>query len=142
MSDSVFTQIIKGEIPCHKVYEDEKTIAFLTISPVREGHTLVVPKVQVDQYLDLPDEDYEALWQSVKKVATRIREVTGKQRVGVVIKGEEVPHTHVHLIPFDEGEPLKADGPSDSAPDRCAHWPAAARCWLRGFCLRSSAPAR
>lgn len=104
---SIFTKIINGEIPCHKVYEDERTIAFLTIAPVRAGHTLVVPKAQVDQYIDLADEDYDAVWRTVKKVAARIREVTGKERVGVVIKGIEVPHAHVHLIPFDADESLK-----------------------------------
>jgi histidine triad (HIT) family protein len=117
MQDSVFTKIIKGEIPIHKVYEDDKTIAFLTIGPVRDGHTLVVPKVQVDQYIDLPDEDYEALWRTVKKVAKRIRDVMGKERVGVVIKGIDVPHAHVHLVPFDGDEPLKADGPIEENPD-------------------------
>jgi histidine triad (HIT) family protein len=110
MEDSIFTKIIKGEVPAHKVYEDDKTIAFLTIQPVREGHTLVVPKVQVDQYIDLPDEDYDALWRTVKKVAAHIRDITGKERVGVVIKGIDVPHAHVHLIPFNRGESLKADG--------------------------------
>ena len=110
MEDSIFTKIINGEIPAHKIYEDEKTLAFLTIQPVREGHTLVIPKVQVDQYIDLPDDYYDATWRTVKKVAARIREVTGKERVGVVIKGIDVPHTHVHLIPFDKGESLKAEG--------------------------------
>lgn len=110
MKESIFTKVIKGDISAHKVYEDDKTLAFLTIQPVREGHVLVVPKVQVDQYIDLPDEDYEALWRTVKKVATRIRAVTGKERVGVVVKGIDVPHAHVHLIPFDKGENLKADG--------------------------------
>lgn len=110
MEESIFTKIIKGEIPSHKIYEDEKTIAFLTIQPVREGHTLVVPKTQVDQYIDLPDDDYNALWRTVKKVARHLREATGKERIGVVIKGIDVPHAHVHLIPFDRGESLKADG--------------------------------
>jgi histidine triad (HIT) family protein len=110
MEETIFTKIINGEIPAEKVYEDEKTIAFLTIQPVREGHTLVVPKVQVDQYIDLPNEDYDALWRTVKKVAARVRDVTGKERVGVVIKGVDVPHAHVHLIPFNKGESLKADG--------------------------------
>jgi len=110
MEETVFTKIINGEIPAEKVYEDDKTIAFLTIQPVREGHTLVVPKVQVDQYIDLPDDDYDAMWRTVKKVAARIREVTGKERVGIVIKGIDVPHAHVHLIPFNKGEAIKADG--------------------------------
>jgi histidine triad (HIT) family protein len=110
MEESIFTKIIKGDIPAYKIYEDDKTVAFLTIQPVREGHTLVVPKTQVDQYMDLPDDDYDAMWRTVKKVAGRIREVTGKERVGVVIKGIDVPHAHVHLIPFNKGESLKADG--------------------------------
>jgi histidine triad (HIT) family protein len=117
MEDSLFTKIIKGEIPSHKLYEDEKTIAFLTIQPVREGHTLVVPKVQVDQYIDLPDEDYDALWRTVKRVAAHLRTVTSKERIGVVIKGIDVPHAHVHLIPFDKGESLKADGAPEIVPN-------------------------
>lgn len=104
---SVFTKIINGELPCHKVYEDDKTIAFLTIGPVRDGHTLVVPKIQVDQYIDLPDEDYVAMWQTAKKVAAKIRKVMGTERVGVIIKGIDVPHAHVHLIPFNEGQSLR-----------------------------------
>lgn len=120
MQESIFTKIINGEIPCHKVYEDDKTIAFLTIGPVREGHTLVVPKVQIDQYIDLSDEDYDALWKTVKKVAKRIRQITGKERVGVVIKGIDVPHAHVHLIPFDKGEALKADDSIEENPDHKA----------------------
>ena len=115
---SIFTKIISGEIPCQKVYEDDKTMAFMTIQPVREGHTLVIPKLQVNQYMDLPDEDYEALWRTVKKVALRVREVTGKERVGVVVKGLEVPHTHVHLIPFNADEPLKADGAEQRADEK------------------------
>ncbi len=107
MQDSVFTKIIKGEIPCHKVYEDDKTLAFMTIEPARDGHTLVISKRQVDQYIDLPDEDYEAVWRTVKKVAQRIRDVMGKERVGIVVKGIDVPHFHVNLIPFDSGESLR-----------------------------------
>ena len=121
MEDSIFTKIIKGDIPAAKVYEDDTTIAFLTIQPVREGHTLVVPKAQVDQYIDLSDEDYDAMWRTVKKVAARLRDVTGKERVGVVIKGVDVPHAHVHLIPFNKGEPLKADGePETVSPQTLA----------------------
>lgn len=109
MKDCIFCKIIGGEIPAAKVYEDELTIAFLTIEPAQPGHTLVVTKSHVDQFIDLPEKDHRALWDSVKKVAKRLRSVTGKQRVGVVIKGIDVPHAHVHLIPFDAGERLKAD---------------------------------
>lgn len=117
MEDSIFTKIINGEIPCHKVYEDEKTLAFLTIEPVREGHTLVISKAQVDQFIDVPDDDYEAVWRTVKKVASRIRDVTGKERVGLVVKGIDVPHFHVHLIPFSAGESLKEGAGSAMSPE-------------------------
>ncbi len=99
MQDSVFTKIIKGEIPCHKVYEDEKTIAFLTIQPFLEGHTLVVPKAQVDDFEQLPPDDYQALFETVKKVAARIKEVYGVRKAIVSIMGYEVPHAHVHIMP-------------------------------------------
>ena len=117
---SVFMKIINGDLPSHKVYEDDKTIAFLTIGPVRDGHTLVVPKVQVDQYIDLPDDYYDALWRTVKRVASRVRDVTGKERVGIVIKGIDVPPAHVHLIPFDEGESLREGGDGTGAVDHDA----------------------
>lgn len=110
--DSIFTKIIKGEIPAEKVYEDDKTIAFLDIAPTRYGHTLVVSKKQIDQYIDLPDEDYIALWNTVKKVATKLRKVIGTERIGIVIKGVDVPHTHVHLIPFNNGQSLRKDADS------------------------------
>lgn len=117
---SVFMKIINGEISCHRVYEDEKTIAFLTIAPVREGHTLVIPKKQVDQYIDLDDEYYSATWLTVKKVAKRLRDSTGKQRIGIVVKGVDVPHFHVHLIPFDEGESLKGGDGDEADPAQLA----------------------
>ncbi len=106
MQPTIFTKIINGDIPAYKIYEDDKTIAFLDINPVRYGHTLVVPKVQVDQYIDLADDDYQALWQSVKKVAKHLRDVLQTERVGVAIKGTDVPHVHVHLMPFNEGQAL------------------------------------
>ncbi len=101
MEDSIFTKIINGEIPCHKVYEDDKSLAFLTIIPTQPGHTLVVPKKQVDHIEDLSDEDYAAVWATVKKVAKRIDEVFKRTRVGMMVAGLEVPHAHVHVFPFD-----------------------------------------
>ncbi len=106
MEDSVFTRIIKGEIPCHKIYEDERTLAFLDIEPAVIGHTLVVPKVQVDQFNDLPDEYYSALWATVKKVANNHQQKLGTDRIGVVVKGVDVPHAHVHIEPFNVGQHL------------------------------------
>lgn len=111
---SIFTKIINGDLPSHKLYEDDKTLAFLTIAPVREGHALVIPKVQVDQYVDVPDEYYAAVWQTVKKVAAKIKTETGKDRVGILVRGLDVPHFHVHLIPFNPGESLH-DGDGEAA---------------------------
>lgn len=99
MNDSVFTKIIKGEIPCHKLYEDEKTIAFLTIEPFVPGHTLVVPKVQVENFDDLADEDYDAVFRTVKQLTKQLKSAFGVKKVGVLITGFDVPHVHVHLVP-------------------------------------------
>lgn len=98
---SIFSKIIAGEIPSYKIYEDEKTFAFLDINPESKGHTLVVPKVEVDKIYELSDEDYHALWAAVKKVAARIEEVSGRRTLMKVI-GTDVPHAHVHLMPMDE----------------------------------------
>ena len=98
---SIFSKIVAGEIPCYKVYEDEKTLAFLDINPESKGHTLVIPKIEVDKIYELPDEDYQALWASVKKVAARLEEVSGRRTLMKVI-GTDVPHAHVHLMPYDE----------------------------------------
>ncbi len=98
---SIFSKIIAGEIPSYKIYEDEKTFAFLDINPESKGHTLVVPKVEVDKIYELSDEDYYALWAAVKKVAARIEEVSGRRTLMKVI-GTDVPHAHVHLMPMDE----------------------------------------
>ncbi len=98
---SIFSKIIAGDIPSYKIYEDEKTYAFLDINPESKGHTLVVPKVEVDKIYELSDEDYHALWASVKKVAARMEEVSGR-RVIMKVVGTDVPHAHVHLMPMDE----------------------------------------
>lgn len=98
---SVFSKIIAGEIPCYKIYEDDKTLAFLDINPETPGHTLVIPKNEVDKTYDLPEEDYQALWATVKKVAAHMEKVLGARTLMKVI-GTDVPHAHVHLMPFDE----------------------------------------
>ena len=114
---SIFTHIINGEIPCHKIYEDDKVLAFLTINPVADGHTLVVPKVQVDQLWDLEVADYEHLWKTAQKIAVHLRTVMNVDRVGVVVKGFEVPHAHIHLIPvnFHSGLSFDPDPPPPTA---------------------------
>lgn len=102
MTDSIFTKIINGEIPSHKVYEDEHTYAFLDIHPIAKGHTLVVPKKQVEFLWDLDDETYQHVQATAKKVALHLRTVLGVPYVGVQVIGIDVPHAHVHLIPFTQ----------------------------------------
>lgn len=98
---SIFTKIINGEIPCYKIYEDEKTFAFLDINPEVEGHTLLVPKNQVDKIYDLPDDDYAALMRAAKKLSRHLEKQTGRRTLWKVI-GTDVPHAHLHLHPLDE----------------------------------------
>lgn len=101
MTDSIFTKIIKGEIPCHKIYEDDKTFAFLDIHPIQPGHVLVVPKKQVEYVWDLENEDYQALMATAKLVAQRLRQVfSEKSRVALLIEGLDVAHAHLKLFPF------------------------------------------
>ena len=100
MQPSIFTKIINGEIPCHKVYEDEHTFAFLDIHPAQPGHTLVVPKTQIDRLEDLPPAEYGALMNSLKKVMHRVVEVFGPDyRACLKLEGFDVPHAHIHVIP-------------------------------------------
>lgn len=98
---TVFTKIIKGELPSYKIYEDDKTYAFLDIEPETPGHTLVVPKVEVDKIYDLEPEDYDAVMATVKKLAKHFDEVLG-ERTMIKIVGIDVPHAHVHLLPVNE----------------------------------------
>ena len=98
---SIFTKIINGEIPCYKIYEDDKTIAFLDIHPETKGHTLVIPKNEVDKIYDLPDEDYAALMDTAKKLSKNMEKVLGARTLWKVV-GTDVPHAHIHLMPLDE----------------------------------------
>ena len=98
---SIFTQIINGEIPSYKIYEDDKTYAFLDIHPETKGHVLVVPKNEVDKIYELPDEDYDALMKTVKKLSKHMEKVLGTRILWKVV-GTDVPHAHVHLMPLDK----------------------------------------
>ncbi|MDR2938310.1 MAG: HIT family protein [Prevotellaceae bacterium] len=98
---SIFTKIINGEIPCHKVAEDAHYFAFLDINPVAKGHTLVIPKKEVDYIFDLDAETLSGLTLFAQKVAKGIAKVVPCKRVGVTVLGLEVPHAHVHLIPLN-----------------------------------------
>ena len=97
---SIFSKIIAGEIPCYKIYEDEKTLAFLDIHKETPGHTLVVPKVEVDKLYELQMEDYLAVMKTVKILASRMEKVLGRRTLMKVI-GTDVPHAHVHLVSLD-----------------------------------------
>lgn len=102
---SVFSRIVAGEIPSYKVAENENYYAFLDISPLREGHTLVIPKKETDYIFDIPEEEYEGLWAFAAQVAKAVKAVIPCKRVGVAVLGMEVPHAHIHLIPLQsEGD--------------------------------------
>ncbi len=98
---SLFTRIVRGEIPCHRVAEDDRFLAFLDIAPLRMGHTLVIPKLEVDRFFDLPEELLRDIMPFARDVAARIRQVIPCDRVGLSVIGLEVPHAHIHLIPLD-----------------------------------------
>src|SRR5581483_11291939 len=97
---SIFTKIIEREIPAHILREDEEFLAFLDVRPIREGHTLVIPKAEMDGVFDLPYPLLGGLLPFARPVAKAIREVTGATRIGMAVIGLEVPHPHVHLVPI------------------------------------------
>ena len=99
---SIFTKIINGEIPSYKIAEDEKCYAFLDISPLAEGHTLVVPKQEVDYIFDIEDELLSHLHLFAKKVAKAMKEVIECEKIGMAVIGLDVRHTHIHLVPLKE----------------------------------------
>lgn len=98
--DTIFSKIAKGEIPSYKVAEDENYFAFLDISPVAKGHTLVIPRIEVDYLFDLDDEIYSGLQLFAKKVAQGLKRAMQCEKVGVLVMGLEVPHAHIHLVPM------------------------------------------
>jgi histidine triad (HIT) family protein len=99
---TVFEKIVAGEIPCYKIAETDEFLAFLDVFPVKEGHTLVIPKVAVDYIFDLNDASYSGLLLFAKKLAKAIDEAIPCERVGMAVVGLEVPHAHIHLIPINE----------------------------------------
>lgn len=98
---SLFTKIISGELPCHKIAEDDRFLAFLDIRPVKRGHALVIPKQEIDYIFDVEDDLLGDLMVFAKKIAKALKQVVPCKRVGVMVAGLEVPHTHIHLIPMD-----------------------------------------
>lgn len=107
---TVFTKIIEGEIPCKKVAEDDEHIAFLDINPIAEGHTLVVPKQEIDYFFDLPDPLYHSTMEFSQKIARAIDRALDPLRTGIIVQGLEVPHAHLHLVPLYETHQVMALG--------------------------------
>jgi histidine triad (HIT) family protein len=99
---SIFSRIINGEIPCYKIAEDENYFAFLDINPLAKGHTLVVPKKEIDYIFDINDSEHAGLWNFAKKISRAIRHAVPCKRIGIAVIGLEVPHAHIHLIPINK----------------------------------------
>ncbi|ADQ81750.1 HIT family protein [Riemerella anatipestifer] len=103
---SIFTKIINGEIPAYKIAEDENHLAFLDVMPLAEGHTLVIPKKEVDLIFDLDTEEFKNLWAFAQQVAKKIEKNIPCERVSIAVIGLEVPHAHIHLVPINKIEDL------------------------------------
>lgn len=103
---SIFTRIVNGEIPCHKIFEDDYHLAFLDIQPLVMGHVLCIPKREVDSIFDLSPEETARLWQFTQPVAKAIQSVITCKRIGIAVIGLEVPHAHIHLVPLQTVEDI------------------------------------
>jgi histidine triad (HIT) family protein len=105
--ESIFSKIVNGEIPCYKIAEDDNFLAFLDVNPNAEGHTLCIPKKEIDKIFDIEDELYIGLMQFSKKVAIALEKTVPCKRIGMSVIGLEVPHAHVHLIPLNEMDDIR-----------------------------------
>lgn len=120
---TIFSKIIKGEIPCHKLAEDDRYLSFLDVRPINPGHALVIPKKEIDYIFDLDDDLYTGLFRFAKPIARAIGKTVTCERVGIIVAGLEVRHTHVHLVPissvgdinFAKARPADAKDLSDLA---------------------------
>lgn len=104
---SIFTKIIDGEIPCYKIAEDENYFAFLDVNPNAKGHTLCIPKQEINQLFDMDDDLYLGLMQFSKKIAVALKQAVPCKRIGMAVVGLEVPHAHVHLIPLNAMDEMR-----------------------------------
>lgn len=109
--ESIFTKIIRGDIPCYKVAEDDRYFAFLDINPLAKGHTLVIPKREVDNIFDLTDEEYQGLFLFAKRIANSMKVHFPCIKVGIAVIGIEVPHAHIHLVPINKVSDLDFKNP-------------------------------
>ncbi|MEO6098181.1 MAG: HIT family protein [Fibrobacteria bacterium] len=117
---SIFTRIIKGEIPCEKILEDADFFAFLDIKPINPGHTLVVPKFEVDELFEVSDDILAKAMPFAKRVASALKQSVPCRRIGVIVAGFEVPHAHIHLIPIEAEGELSFDRARPAKPEELA----------------------
>lgn len=113
---TIFTRIVNGEIPAYKVAEDNRFLAFLDISPLAPGHTLVIPKVETDYIFDIESESYAGLWLFTQRVSRAVEKAVPCKRIGVAVIGLEVPHAHIHLIPMNRVSDMNFANPKLSLP--------------------------
>ena len=107
--DSVFTKIVNGQLPAFKLWENRSFIAILDIHPINPGHTLLIPKQQIDNIFDLPDKLYTSLWQTAKWISPLIHQAMNCKRIGIAVEGFSVPHVHIHLVPINLGNELNPE---------------------------------
>ena len=111
---SIFTKIVNGEVPAHKVAENDKFLAFLDVFPLKEGHVLVIPKEEVDYMFNLDEETYQDLWLFARQVAVALKKAIPCKRIGIAVIGIEVPHVHIHLVPMNTVGDLNFTAPKQS----------------------------
>lgn len=114
---SIFSRIIAGELPCYKIYEDEYTFALLDIFPYQLWHLLIVPKIEIDHFYDLPEPYYTALFQTAKKLAPALQQATQSLRVGMILEWLEVPHVHIKMIPIHRPHDLDSHHKHEESPE-------------------------
>lgn len=117
---SIFTKLIQGDLPCYKIYEDERVFSFLALDQINLGHCLVVPKNEVDHFYDMAQEDYNAVFEASQLVSRAIKKTTDCTRVGLAVQGFEVPHAHVHLVPLWGADEFSFSRGKQRTPDEMA----------------------
>ena len=120
MTDCIFCKIAQGGIPSTKIWENEKYFAFLDINPITSGHTLLIPKNHHDYLFDMDDEQYNELMMTAKKLSHPIKKATGAKKIGVIVEGFLVHHTHIHLIPLHKGGDLNTNNAKKASPEDLA----------------------